>query len=127
MGGYSSTERFLSGKRRQLVQCTISRIVYYTFRAIVRRMIRFRLDKLLKKRDWTAYRLAKESGIHPSVLSKYVNSQVKEVSLETLDAMCRTLACKAGDVIEYVDEMKPPHLKDRRASGPKGGGRRTRG
>jgi putative transcriptional regulator len=69
-------------------------------------MIIFRLDKLLKKRDWTAYRLAKESGMHPSVLSKYVNNQVKEVSLETLDAMCRTLGCKAGDLIEYVAESR---------------------
>ena len=69
-------------------------------------MIRFRLDKLLKKRHWTAYRLAKESGIHPSVLSKYVNNQVREISLETLDALCKTLACRAGDLIEYVAESR---------------------
>jgi DNA-binding Xre family transcriptional regulator len=71
--------------------------VYYTERAIVRRMIVFRLDHLLKKRGWTAYRLAQESGIHPSVLSKYVNNQVKEISLDTLDALCRSLACRAGE------------------------------
>lgn len=69
-------------------------------------MIRFRLDKLLKRRGWTAYRLAKESGMHPSVLSKYVNNQVKEISLDTLDAICRTLGCKAGDLIEYVAESR---------------------
>jgi DNA-binding Xre family transcriptional regulator len=80
--------------------------VYYTLRAIVPRMIIFRLDKVLQKRGWTAYRLAKESGIHPSVLSKYVNNQVREISLETLDAMCKTLACRAGDLIEYVAEGK---------------------
>jgi len=80
--------------------------VYYTSRAIVRRMIVFRLDKLLEKRGWSAYRLAQESGIHPSVLSKYVNNQVREISLETLDAMCRTLACRAGDLIEYVAETR---------------------
>lgn len=80
--------------------------MYYTLRAIVRRMIQFRLDKLLEKRGWTAYRLAKESGIHPSVLSKYVNNQVREISLDTLDALCRTLACRAGDLIEYVSDSK---------------------
>jgi len=69
-------------------------------------MIVFRLDKLLEKRGWSAYRLAQESGIHPSVLSKYVNNQVREISLETLDAMCRTLACRAGDLIEYVAETR---------------------
>jgi putative transcriptional regulator len=69
-------------------------------------MITFRLDKLLKNRGWTAYRLAKESGIHPSVLSKYVNNQVREISLDTLDVMCRTLGCRAGDVIEYVADRR---------------------
>lgn len=67
-------------------------------------MISFRLDKLLEKRGWTAYRLAKESGIHPSVLSKYVNNQVREISLETLNALCEALGCHAGDLIEYVPD-----------------------
>ena len=80
--------------------------MYYTLRAIVRSMIIFRLDRLLEKRGWTAYRLAQESGIHPSVLSKYVNNQVREISLDTLDVLCRTLACRAGDLIEYVAESK---------------------
>jgi putative transcriptional regulator len=80
--------------------------VYYTLRAIVRPMIQLRLDKLLEKRKWTAYRLAKESGIHPSVLSKYVNNQVREISLDTLDALCKTLDCRAGDLIEYVAEKR---------------------
>jgi len=70
------------------------------------RMIIFRLDRLLEKRGWSAYRLAQESGIHPSVLSKYVNNQVREISLETLDAMCRTLGCRTGDLIEYVAESR---------------------
>ena len=80
--------------------------MYYALRAIVRGMIVFRLDKLLQKRGWTAYRLAQESGIHPSVLSKYVNNQVREISLDTLDALCSSLSCRAGDLIEYVAESK---------------------
>ena len=85
--------------------------MYYTQRAIVRRMIQFRLDKLLEKRGWTAYRLAKESGIHPSVLSKYVNNQVREISLETLNALCEALNCRAGDLIEYVPDRKQKSAK----------------
>jgi putative transcriptional regulator len=69
-------------------------------------MIRFRLNKLLEKRGWSAYRLAKESGMHPNVLSKYVNNQVKAISLETLDLICRTLACRPGDLIEYLPDHK---------------------
>jgi putative transcriptional regulator len=69
-------------------------------------MIRIGLDKLLKDRDWSAYRLAKESGIHPSVLSKYRHNEVREVSLETLSAMCKALRCGAGDLIQYVPDKK---------------------
>jgi putative transcriptional regulator len=69
-------------------------------------MIRFRLEKLLKDRGWTAYRLTKESGIHPSVLSKYRHNQVKEASLETLNAMCEALGCSVGDLVEYVKDKK---------------------
>ena len=78
--------------------------MYYTLRVIVHVMIMFRLDGLLEKRGWTAYRLAKESGIHPSVLSKYVNNQVREVSLDTLNKLCEALSCRAGDLIEYVPD-----------------------
>jgi putative transcriptional regulator len=69
-------------------------------------MIRIRLDKLLKDRDWSAYRLAKESGIHPSVLSKYRHNEVMEISVETLDAMCKALRCAAGDLIQHVPDKK---------------------
>jgi putative transcriptional regulator len=65
-------------------------------------MIRFRLEQLLSDYGWTAYHLSKECGIHPSVLSKYRHNQVKQASLETLDAICKALGCQAGDLIEYV-------------------------
>jgi putative transcriptional regulator len=83
-----------------------ARIVYYTHRGIVRDMIRFKLDRLLKDRDWSAYRLAKESGIHPNVLSKYINNQVREISLETLNVMCAALKCQPGELIQYVRDKK---------------------
>lgn len=69
-------------------------------------MIRFRLDKLLKDREMTAYRLSMKSGIHQRVLSKYVNNQVREISLETLNAMCKGLACQPGELIEYVPDRR---------------------
>ncbi len=69
-------------------------------------MIRFRLEMLLEKRGWTAYRLAKESGLHPSVLGKYVNNQVREISLDTLNTMCKALRCRVGELIEYVPDKR---------------------
>jgi putative transcriptional regulator len=69
-------------------------------------MIRIRLGKLLKQRDWSAYKLSQQSGIHPNVLSKYRHNQVKEISLETLNSLCKALRCKAGDLIEYLPDRK---------------------
>ena len=67
-------------------------------------MIRLRLETLLKDCGWTAYRLSKESGIHPTVIRKYYHNRVKSVSLETLDVMCKTLGCQPGDLIEWVTD-----------------------
>ena len=69
-------------------------------------MIRIRLEKLLKQRGWTAYRLGQESGIHPSVLSKYRHNEVREISVDTLNALCKALRCRAGELIEYVPDRK---------------------
>jgi putative transcriptional regulator len=69
-------------------------------------MIRFRLAKLLKDRELTAYRLSMESGIHQRVLGKYVNNQVREISLDTLNTMCKALRCRVGELIEYVPDKK---------------------
>jgi len=63
-----------------------------------------RLDDLLKNSGWNAYRLSKESGIHPSVISKYRHNKVKAASLETVDAICKALGCRVGDLREYVPE-----------------------
>ena len=47
-----------------------------------------------------------ESGIHQRVLSKYVNNQVREISLDTLNTMCKLCVVKVGELIEYVPDKK---------------------
>jgi putative transcriptional regulator len=69
-------------------------------------VIILRLDKLLKARGLSAYRLAQESGIHPSVLLKYRHNEVREISVDTLDALCKALHCQPGDLIAYVRGVK---------------------
>ncbi len=69
-------------------------------------VIKFRLDKLLKARGLSAYRLALESGIHASVLLKYRHNEVREISVETLDTLCKALHCQPGDLIGYVRDVK---------------------
>lgn len=69
-------------------------------------MIVFRLDKLLKDRAWSDYRLAQESGLHPNVIGKYRKNEVKRPDLGVLNAMCVALECTTGELIEHVPEKK---------------------
>ena|ERR1044072_1893645 len=80
-----------------------TRIVYHV-KNYLNFMIRLQLDKLLKARGMSAYRLSKESGIHPNVIGKYRQNQVKAMSLETLDQLCKALRCVPGDLIEYFPD-----------------------
>lgn len=71
-------------------------------------MITFRLDKLLKARGWSDYRLSQESGLHPNVIGKYRRNLAKQPDLTVLNKMCATLECGIGDLMEYVpDKAKP--------------------
>lgn len=71
-------------------------------------MIQFKLDELLTARDWTVYRLSKESGIRQDVIATYRNNSVKRAVLAHVSAMCAALKCDLGDLMEYVpDKAKP--------------------
>lgn len=71
-------------------------------------MILFQLDKLLKARDWTDYRLAQESGIGAAVIGKYRRNLVRQPDLRVISKMCATLKCGVGDLMEFVpDKAKP--------------------
>ena len=76
-------------------------------------MIRFRLNDVLEDRDWSAYRLAQESGLHEAVISKLRNNKARRIDLETLSTLCEALECTAGDLIEYVPD-KPDKKAKRR-------------
>lgn len=70
--------------------------------------MRWKISELLKKRGWTAYRLAQETGITvPAVyrLAKQ-HAQMGRVEGDTLDRLCAALDCQPGDLLEYVPEKK---------------------
>ena len=77
-------------------------------------MIRFRLEELLKARDWTDYRFAQESGIGAAVIGKYRRNLVRQPDLTVVSKMCATLQCGVGDLMEYVPDKAK--LKASRAS-----------
>jgi putative transcriptional regulator len=69
-------------------------------------MVRWKIAGLLKRRGWTAYRLAQETGITvPAVyrLAKQ-NAQMGRVEGDTLDKLCDALQCQPGDLLEHIPD-----------------------
>lgn len=78
-------------------------------------MIRIRtevLEALLAKREWTTYRLAKESGIKLPVAYRLMDPDggFRRIDLETLEALCRTFDLQPGEFLEWVPD-KPKRGK----------------
>jgi putative transcriptional regulator len=67
-------------------------------------MIILKLDELLTERNLTAYALAKETGLHQSVISKIRHNKSKALRLDVLDKLCAVLRCEPADLIDYKDE-----------------------
>ncbi len=57
---------------------------------------------MLAKRKIKSKDLAEEIGITPANLSVLKNGKAKGVRFETLEAICKALDCKPGDIIDYV-------------------------
>lgn len=56
---------------------------------------------MLAKRKIKSKDLADEIGITPANLSILKNGKAKGVRFETLEAICKALDCKPGDIIDY--------------------------
>lgn len=62
------------------------------------------LDVVMAKRKISAGDLAKAIDITPANLSVLKNGKAKAVRFTTLEALCKTLECQPGDILEYVSE-----------------------
>ena len=60
------------------------------------------LDVMMARRKVGAGELADKVGITPANLSILKNNKAKAVRFSTLEALCRTLDCQPGDLLEYV-------------------------
>lgn len=58
---------------------------------------------MLAKRKIKSKDLAEKIGITPANLSILKNGKAKGVRFETLEAICKILDCKPGDIIDYVE------------------------
>ncbi|MBT5707894.1 helix-turn-helix transcriptional regulator [bacterium] len=59
------------------------------------------LDVMLAKRKMRSNDLAYAIGITPQNLSVLKTGRARAIRFSTLEAICRTLNCQPGDIIEY--------------------------
>lgn len=70
-----------------------------------------RLRRLLDERDWTEYRLARESGLSDSTI-KNIYKRNTQPTIETLEAICRGFGITLsqffadGEMAELTPELK---------------------
>lgn len=62
------------------------------------------VDVMLAKRKMTVTELSEKVGITMANLSILKNGKAKAVRFSTLEAICKTLDCQPGDILEYKNE-----------------------
>ena len=71
------------------------------------------LDVIMAKRKIGVKELSEEIDITMANLSILKNNKAKAVRFSTLDAICKTLHCQPGDILEYVDDEEDTENFDR--------------
>ena len=61
------------------------------------------LDVMLAKRKMSLTELSERVGITMSNLSILKTGKAKAIRIETLEAICKALACQPGDILEFRD------------------------
>lgn len=74
-------------------------------------MIVVRLDVMMAKRKVRSNALARAVGITEANLSLLKSGKVKGIRFSTLEAICRTLDCQPGEVLEWVPDEGSEGLK----------------
>ncbi|NTU99053.1 helix-turn-helix transcriptional regulator [Candidatus Falkowbacteria bacterium] len=59
------------------------------------------IDVMLAKRKMSVTELAEKVGITMANISILKNGKAKAVRFSTLEAICTTLKCQPGDILEY--------------------------
>ncbi|WP_019959756.1 helix-turn-helix domain-containing protein [Woodsholea maritima] len=62
------------------------------------------LDVMLAKRKMRSKELAEVIGVSEQALSQIKTGRIKGVRFSTLIAICDTLDCQPGDILEFVRE-----------------------
>ena len=62
------------------------------------------IDVMLAKRKMQSKELAEKLGITQANLSILKTGKAKGIRFETLEAICKALACQPGDILEFTGE-----------------------
>ena len=62
------------------------------------------IDVMLAKRKMRVTELSEKVGITMANLSILKNGKAKAVRFSTLEAICKTLDCQPGDILEYKSD-----------------------
>ena len=62
-----------------------------------------RLDRIMADRKISLTELSERVGSSMANLSNLKTGKVKAIRFSTLDAICRELQCRPGDILEYQD------------------------
>ena len=65
------------------------------------------LDVILAKRKMKSIELAKLVGITEQNLSVLKTGKAKAIRFSTLEAICKSLDCQPGDILEYIPDGTP--------------------
>jgi putative transcriptional regulator len=68
------------------------------------------LDVVMAQRKKGLTELASEVDITMANLSILKNNKAKAIRLSTLEAICKTLKCQPGDILQYVDEEEENNI-----------------
>lgn len=60
-----------------------------------------RLDRMMADRKMSLNELSEKVGVANVNLSKLKNGKVSAIRFSTLEAICKTLNCQPGDILEY--------------------------
>jgi len=60
-----------------------------------------RLDRVMADRKMSLNELSSKVGVANVNLSKIKTGKVSAIRFSTLNAICRTLDCQPGDILEY--------------------------
>jgi putative transcriptional regulator len=62
------------------------------------------IDVMLAKRKMSVTELTEKVGITMANLSILKNGKAKAIRFSTLEAICKSLDCQPGDLLEYSNE-----------------------